>query len=342
MILGLLEEAIEAGARQKPACEILGLDPRTIERWRSQGVGDDGRAGARKAPQNKLSSKEREKLLKVVNEPEHRNLSPKQIVPRLADQGVYLASESTMYRVLREENQLQHRSASRPATHARPRELVATGPNQVWSWDITYLKSPILGRFFYLYLMVDVWSRKIVGAAVHPAERDELAAELLRVACAAEGVHEGQLTVHSDNGGPMKGATMVATLDRLGVRSSFSRPHVSDDNPYSESLFRTLKYRPEFPDGPFASLEAARDWVWHFVGWYNEEHRHSAIRFVTPAQRHAGEDVPILARRHAVYAAARTRHPERWSGDTRNWSPVDVVTLNPQRLPGAAGATGAA
>jgi transposase InsO family protein len=268
-------------------------------------------------------------VLEVVNRPEYRNRSPKQIVPSLADQGEYLVSESTMYRILHEEDQLKHRASSSAPARRRPRELVATTPNQVWSWDITYLKSPILGVFFYLYLVVDIFSRKIVAAEVHAAEDSEHAAELIEQACAAEGINPDQLALHSDNGGPMKGATLLATLQQLGVMPSFSRPRVSDDNPYSEALFRTAKYRPEYPNGPFDSLEAAREWVRWFVDWYDHQHLHSAIRFVTPAQRHAGEDAEILANRCAVYEAARTRHPERWSGNTRDWSRVEAVRLNP-------------
>ncbi len=235
-----------------------------------------------------------------------------------------------MYRVLREADQLKHRAASNPPTRHRPSELVATSPGQVWSWDITYLKSPVLGVFFYLYLVVDIFSRKVVAAEVHVAEDSERAAELIAQACAAEGIDPDQLALHSDNGSPMKGATLLATLQELGVMPSFSRPRVSDDNPFSEALFRTAKYRPEYPSGPFASLEAARAWVKWFIQWYNHEHLHSGIRFVTPAQRHAGEDVRILERRRAVYEAARARNPERWSGDVRDWSRINEVRLNPE------------
>jgi len=329
LILGLVIEAMDAGARQDKVCETLGVDVRTVQRWMKQEVGEDGRAGPKKPPANKLNEAERRAIMAMVNNSEYRDLSPKQIVPRLADQGMYLGSEATIYRIFRQEGQLQHRAPSKPATSNRPRELVATGPNQVWSWDITYLKSPISGAFYYLYMIVDVFSRKIVGQAVHDSECQYFAAALVEAACLAEGVDPDNLTIHSDNGGPMKGATMAATLERLGIMPSFSRPRVSDDNPYSESLFRTVKYRPEYPSGPFASLDAARTWVDWFVEWYNHEHLHSAIGFVTPAQRHTGEDRAILERRHEIYQQARARHPERWSGNTRDWSRVEVVRLNP-------------
>ena len=331
MTLGLLDEAVAAGAGQDRVCKTLGLDPRTVQRWRKQDIGEDGRAGPKTSPGNKLTATERAEVIRLVNSPEYRDLSPKQIVPRLADLGIYVASESTIYRILREQGLVKHRESSRaPAKRHRPTEYVATGPNQVWSWDITYLKAPVRGTFFYLYAVIDVWSRKLVGWAVHDRECADLASEMIHAACAAEGIRRDQLVLHSDNGGPMKGATLLVTLQALGVVPSFSRPRVSDDNPYSESFFRTTKYRPEYPRGPFDSLEAARAWVAWFERWYNDEHLHSAIRFVTPASRHDGKDADILAARKTVWEAARCRMPERWSGQLRNWTPVEQVVLNPE------------
>jgi putative transposase len=329
----LVEEAVRAGARRAAAAEILGLTVRTLQRWADQGPGsEDQRRGPHTEPANKLSAAERRRVLDVVNSPKYRDLAPAQIVPRLADEeGIYLASESTLYRVLREEKQLAHRQRSRPATSTRPAEQMATGPNQVYSWDITYLPGPVRGTFFYLYLILDVWSRKIVGAVVHDTECSDLASQLFEATCWREGLDPEGLVLHSDNGSPMKGATMLATLHRLGVIPSFSRPHVSDDNPYSEALFRTLKFRPEYPCVPFASLEAARAWVAAFIDWYNTEHRHSAIRYVTPAERHHGREEAVLERRRRIYEAARQEHPERWSGQVRNWTPIATVRLNPDR-----------
>lgn len=255
-------------------------------------------------------------------------MSPAQIVPRLADKGIYLASESTFYRLLNDMKMNRHRESSQPVTRTRPTEHVARGPNQVWSWDITYLPLQIRGLFLYLYLVLDVYSRKIVAWHVHDRESAELGADLVTEACFREGIKGGQIVLHSDNGGPMKGATMLAKLQDLGVIPSFSRPSVSDDNPYSESLFRTLKYRPHYPERRFADLNDARDWIEKFVHWYNHEHLHSGIRFVTPADRHDGKDHQILAGRDQVYQQARGRHPQRWSGKTRNWSAVEKVFLN--------------
>ncbi len=214
-------------------------------------------------------------------------------------------------------------------TRRRPASLVATGPNPIWTWDITDLATPVRGAFFYLYLIVDLFSRKIVGWEVHAQESAPYAAQLFRSAYLREAVSGAALTLHSDNGAPMKGATMRATLQRLGVVSSFSRPAVSNDNPYSEALFRTVKYTPAYPEGPFASLDAARSGVAHFVPWYNEVHYHSSIRFVTPGQRHREEEPAVLQQRAAVYEAARAQHPSRWSGEIRNWTPVGPVSLNP-------------
>lgn len=330
MTLSLIAEAVESGARLDVACEALGISARTVERWRS-GQAEDQRRGPKTAPPNKLSAQERRKVLSVVNSPRFRDLSPNQIVPLLADDGRYLASESTVYRILREEDLLQHRGRSRAPTRRRPTEHVATGPNQVWSWDITYLKSPVRGMFFYLYMIVDVWSRKVVGFEVHDAESPDLASDLVKATCADLGVDSEGIVLHSDNGGPMKGSTMVATLERLGILTSFSRPSVSDDNPFSEALFRTLKYRPEYPSRPFTDITAARAWVQGFVRWYNDEHLHSAIRFVTPSDRHSGREADVLAHRRSVYEFARTKRRERWARGVRNWSPVGVVYLNPEK-----------
>jgi putative transposase len=330
MIVLLVDEARAAGARYSRCCGVLGLSTRTLERWRAGGEAD-GRHGPHGVPSNKLSGAERANILETVNTAEFRDLSPNQIVPLLADRGCYMGSEATIYRILRDEEQLEHRGrAKAPVRHA-PRAHTATGPNQLWSWDITYLMTPVRGVFQYLYLMMDVWSRKIVGWAVHEEESAANAAQLLVNAARSENVNPAGIVLHSDNGGPMKGATMAATLERLGVLASFSRPGVSNDNPFSEALFRTFKYRPGYPRGAFASIAAAREWVRAFVRWYNTQHLHSAISFVTPADRHAGADVALLAARARVYEKARARRPDRWSGNVRNWAPQSEVFLNPER-----------
>jgi transposase InsO family protein len=331
-ILAMVDEARLAGARQRLACETIGMQVRTLQRWRSEPTVGDRRPQRVQQPANKLDELERQGILAVANSAEFGHLPPSQIVPRLADQGTYLASESTFYRVLTAANQVKHRNAARrTAESSKPRAVQATGPNQLYSWDITYLPTTVRGVYFYLYMFMDIYSRKIVGWQVYDEEKAVLAAEVVRDICTREKIRSGQVVLHSDNGSPMKGATMLATLQRLGVVPSFSRPSVSNDNPYSESLFKTLKYRPGYPEKTFSELVDARKWVTQFADWYNNEHRHSAIRFLTPAQRHAGKDDELLRRREAVYEAAKALYPGRWSGETRNWQPVRVVHLNPAK-----------
>lgn len=325
----MVSEAAEAGARRWKACEVLGISLRTLQRWqRCPGKGDQ-RRGPKSKPANSLSDQEKRVIVSVSNSYEFKDLSPAQIVPILADEGVYIASESSFYRVLRQKRLLAHRSRSKPARNSKPEEHVATGANQVWSWDITYLKSTIRGKFYYLYMVVDVWSRMIVGWEVHEKESAEHASTLITEASLRHGVDSEKLVLHSDNGGPMKGATMLATLHWLEISPSFSRPSVSNDNAYSESLFKTMKYRPGYPTAPFESIESAQEWVREFVQWYNFEHRHSGIQFVTPAARHYGDDELILEKRKEVYEEAKKRNPCRWaSGKIRNWEPIPEVTLN--------------
>jgi putative transposase len=332
-----IEQAQAAGARLKPACELAGIDLRTLQRWKA---GDGLTRGDRRpdavhaTPVHALSEAERAHLLAVANEPRFAEVPPSRIVPILADEGVYLASESSFHRVLRAEGQSGHRGrAKAPQATRPPTTHVATGPNVVWCWDMTFLPATVAGIWFYLYLILDLYSRKIVGFEVHERDSADHAAHLVRRTALAEGIHAAteKPVLHGDNGATLKATTVLAMLHWLGIKPSYSRPRVSDDNAYAESLFRTAKYRPEFPGQGFADLNAARAWAAGFVHWYNVEHRHSGIRYVTPAQRHAGEDRDLLAARHAVYVGAREANPRRWSGPTRNWTPVGAVTLNPER-----------
>ncbi len=308
------------------AAKLLGLTIRTLQRWAKNGM-TDKRKGSRAMPANKMSDNERQQIINTLKSPEFAELNPNQIVPRLADQGVFLGSESTMYRILRMLKMNIHRQASKPSQKASPVPLSADGPNQLWSWDISYLPSKVRGQFYYLYMVMDLYSRKAVGCQVYDSESGELAADLITDACIREKISKDQITLHSDNGSPMKSATMLAKLQDLGVMPSFSRPAISNDNPFSESLFKTLKYRPEYPEKPFENIVEARDWSHRFVNWYNSEHLHSGIRFVTPSDRHNGEDIVILANRDRIYKEARLRHPERWTKKTRNWKPATEVVL---------------
>lgn len=327
----LINTARKAGARLAPACQVVGICVRTYQRWTSNGnVRADQRPIAKRPqPANKLTPQERQRVLDICHQCEYACLPPGQIVPRLADQGTYVASESSFYRILHEADEQHHRGRSRkPRYLSPPQGHCASGPNKVWSWDITWLPTQIRGMFFYLYMIMDVYSRKIVGWEVHTLESSDLSAALVHKAILSEGCLLNPPVLHADNGGPQKGFTMKAKLEALGVTPSYSRPRVSNDNPYSESLFRTVKYRPQYPKKGFENIDTARKWVSRFVKWYNEEHRHSAIRYVTPCQRHKGEDQKILALRHRVYQQARQRRQNRWSGQTRNWQPVKEVWLN--------------
>ena len=308
----------------------MGISERTIQRWRQRRAGGkDQRQGPRSEPANKLNEHEEKKLLKKLNSPEFRNKSPRQVVPELAERGEYIASEATAYRVLRRHNMQHHRENRRTPKNNKPNELLATKPNQVMTWDITYLRGPIKGAFFYLYMVTDIFSRRIVAARVYETENDDNSAELFTALHTQESLVAGQVTLHSDNGGPMKGATIKATLEKLGILTSFSRPRVSNDNAYSESLFGTMKGVCHFPKDGFETLERAQAWVDSFVHWYNSEHRHSALNWVTPMARHTGRDVDQLKRRKATYNKARQRNPNRWSGNVRNCNPAPAVSLNP-------------
>ena len=332
-----IHTAHAAGARLRQACDTAGIDVRTLQRWKArQGlVSGDGRPEAvRPVPAHALSAAEREQILRVANEPHFADMPPARIVPMLADDGVYVASESSFQRVLRAHGQTRHRGRAKAPRQSRPPTThVATAPRQLWCWDMTFLPAEVTGRWFYLYLILDVYSRKIVGFEVHDSDDADHAAHLVKRTALVEGIHAmtAKPVLHGDNGATLKATTVLAMLHWLGVKPSYSSPRVSDDNAFVESLFRTAKYRPEFPAAGFADLSDVREWAREFVHWYNHEHRHSGIRYVSPAQRHAGHDGAILAARHELYCQARERNPRRWSRGTRNWTPIGAVTLNPER-----------
>lgn len=329
-----VNQAISAGARKHKACETIGLSIRTLQRWQIEGniCADKRTTILRPEPANKLSKKERTLIIETCNNEEFASLPPSQIVPILADRGEYIASESSFYRVLKDKNMLHHRGKAKATSgHKKPTSHTATKPNEVWSWDISYLPTNVIGQHYYLYMIEDIYSRKVVGWEVHTNESGEQAAELLERSVWSEKCRRQDLVLHSDNGAPMKSLTLQAKMHDLGVISSRSRPRVSNDNPYSESLFRTVKYCPRWPSEGFDSLEGARTWVKGFVYWYNNEHRHSRIKFVTPSQRHQGIDIELLEKRKALYQQKRNEHPERWSGDARNWNHEAAVELNPEQ-----------
>lgn len=336
-MVGNIAQAHASGSRVAPACALAGIDVRTLQRWKAMdGVarGDQRPHAVHPRPAHALSDAEQAQILSIANEPRFAALPPAQIVPILADEGRYIASESSFHRVLRAQAQTTHRGRAKSPTAVRaPTTHVATAPGQVWCWDVTWLASRVTGRWFYLYLILDLYSRKIVGHEVHDVESGEHAAHLVKRTALTEGVHAAghKPVLHGDNGASLKATTVLAMLHWLGIAPSYSRPRVSDDNAFVESLFRTAKYRPGYPVGGFADLDQARRWASDFVHWYNTDHRHSGIGFVAPAQRHAGQDRALLQGRDALYQVARERHPRRWSGTTRDWTPTDVVTLNPER-----------
>lgn len=332
----LIDEAVASGARLSKACEELGITERTYYRWvnnmKTYGSYEDRRPIAEHPePANKLSPEERQQVLDTVNDPKYASMPPCEIVPALADEGTYIASESTFYRILREEKMQNHRGRAAEPQHRPLSSHEATAPNQVYMWDITYLNGPVKGLFYYLYMIIDLFSRDIVGWEVWDTEDSEHASELIRRTCLKQGrLSTEPLVLHSDNGSPMKGATMLETLYKLGITPSNSRPRVSNDNPYAESIFKTLKYRPNYQPKGFASIEDAREWVELFVKWYRCEHHHSGICFLCPADLHEGRGQGMLEKRREVYELAKERHPERWNGRaTRNWTLPEVVYLNP-------------
>ncbi len=334
---------MDNGARMETACKVLGVAPRTLQRWQGRSTGD-ARRGPKTAPAHQLSDSEKDRIVQLVTQPAYRNLSPEQAVAKLASEGTYVCSERSLRRILKARRLDTYRQRSKPVRcRNRPHQYAAHEPLRVLSWDITYLRSAtVRGGFFYLYLFIDIWSRRIVGAEVHEAQQTELASALLSKVCRENAIDTEQLVVHADNGAPMKGATMLATMQFLGITPSFSRPSVSDDNAFVESLFRHLKYAPAYPRHGFADIEEARAWVARFVHWYNHEHLHSAIGLVTPDDRHHGRDLAILQARRETYALAQLQNPRRWTGAPRAWHRPAVVTLNPERLVAIVPATNAA
>jgi transposase InsO family protein len=336
-IVMLLQEGIKHGASAKAVANLFGLATRTLRRWglmiRAQGFSRDQRKGATRHVMHRFSEEERQQVLSTVNDPRFADLTPSQIVAILAEEGVYVGSESTIYRIMRQEGLLNHRGRSRPPREPRePPVLEATGIHQVLAWDITLLPGTVKGQFYYLYMVMDVWSRRIVGMEVHERECGELARDFFDRVCRDEGIRPDSTTVlHSDNGAPMRSMTLAVKLAELGIERSFSRPRVSNDNAYAESLFRTLKYHQSYPHRRFRDLLSVRAWADGFVEWYNAEHRHSGIKYVTPNQRHYGEADAICSIRQQTYEQARQQHPRRWARPPRDWSQPEIVQVNHPR-----------
>jgi len=312
------------------ACDVLSVSRSSVYRARQpQAPVAPGRV-----PESvrALSSTERDQVRDTLNSERFADQSPREVYATLLDEGTYLCSPSTMYRVLAEHaevrerrNQLQHPVYTKP-------ELLATQPNQVWSWDITKLLGPTKWTYYYLYVMLDIFSRYVVGWLLAERETSALAELLIREACAKQQIQAAQLTIHADRGGPMIAKPVALLMSDLGVTKSHSRPHVSNDNPFSEAQFKTLKYRPDYPER-FGSLPDARTWAQAFFPWYNDEHHHSGLGYMTPKAIHYGEAMQLWVKRQAALELACAAHPERFvKGAPVPPALPTTVWINPPKL----------
>lgn len=326
LAVDLITEAIKSKARIWKACEALEISVTTFDRWRS-GMLTDSRKGAEKVVPRKLTPEEEKLIIDTCCSKDYRDLNPYKVHASLLDEGCYIASTSSFYRVLGKHKLLSHRGNTRPPQkRTPPPERKATGPNQVWTWDITYLKTDIRGLFFYAYVIIDIWDRSIVKWAIHDREADSHSQELFQ--CALLENHNPNVFVHSDNGSVMKGVTLMALFYDLGICNSYSRPRVSNDNPFIESFFKTLKYGASYPH-KFPNLLVAREWFALFVDGYNSTHSHSGINFITPQQMRSGEYKKIAKNRNTVMLEASVLNPCRWSNHVKQLSEEHVVYLNP-------------
>jgi putative transposase len=322
-------ERLGATVGLKRACDSLGVSRGTLYRHRARGAQPAGEVASRPPPPLKLEPEERQAVLDLLHSERFVDASPHTIHATVLDEGHYPCSVRTMYRLLAEEGEVrERRNVLHHPQYAKP-ELLATGPNQLWSWDITKLKGPAKWTYFHLYVILDVFSRYVVGWMVATRESAALAEKLIGETCTKQGIARGQLTVHADRGSSMTSKSVAFLLADLGVTKTHSRPHVSNDNPFSEAQFKTLKYRPEFPQR-FGSLEDARAHCRGFFRWYNTEHRHSGIAFMTPADVHHGRVTQIIEIRTQALSAAYDANPSRFKGKRPEPKlPPEAVWINP-------------
>ena len=315
-----------------PLCQSLDLSRATLYRWRRPKLARGPKPPRARHPRS-LRPVERQAILDTLHSERFCDASPAEVHATLLEEETYLASPRTMYRVLAEANEVrERRDQLQHPPYAKP-ELLATQPNQVWSWDITKLKGPIKWSYFYLYVILDIFSRYVVGWMVAAGEGARLAERLLEDTCSKQNIQPGQLIIHADRGPAMTSKTVALLFSDLDILRSHSRPHVSDDNPFSESHFRTLKYQPDFPDR-FGSLEHARQVCRPLLAWYNTQHHHSGLAFLTPATVHQGRADQVLEARHHVRLAAYAAHPERFvNGPPRRQSLPSAVWINPPEKP---------
>ena len=329
-LIDFIKLAQSYGVKTATACMCAGISEKSFYRWKNLSK-DDRRYGPH-IVHNKLSEDETEKAIKIICSEEFQDLPPSQIVPKLLDRGIYVCSESTMHRILKKKNLNTRRTKTKShnkKNNTKP-VIISSAPNEVWSWDITYLKTSINGRFFFLYLAMDIFSRFIVAGKVYEKESGENASEFIEIAALNEDLKKTDVKLHSDNGSPMKSASLRIKLIDLGIIPSYSRPSVSNDNPFSESLFRTLKYMPKYPSKKgFETIEEANQWVDNFIHWYNYQHQHSGIKFCTPHQRHKQQDIQILKKREIVMMDAKKENPLRWPNKkTKNFEYISNVYIN--------------
>jgi len=302
-------EAIAQGISERRTCKYLELNRKTIQNWRKNGIQDKRKGSVRFVP-HKLTEIEEQAFYNAAMKSRFADRTPEQIVATLAEEGLYYGSPSTLYRILRKRKLLKHRaSTKKPVKSNKAVSVYVTAPNQVWAWDITWLKTDVVGLFKYAYTIIDLYDRSIVGWAIEDSESDTHARRLFeRVIRTLAIVPQ---FIHADNGGPMRGVSLAAFLDSLCITRSYSRPRCSNDNAFIESWHKTLKYTPRYP-GYFTSLEHARTWYADFVHWYNHEHQHSALGYVTPNQRRTGEASAIYAKRNQTMLMAQQKNPSRW------------------------------
>ena len=326
MAVELIIEANTNGARIFKACKALEISVSTFERWR-KGKIVDSRKGSFKKVSRKLTKEEEAEIIAICCSKEYKDSNPYKIHASLLDKNVYIASIRSFYRILEKKNLLHHRGNTKPGQkHNAPPEKEATGPNQVWCWDITYLPTDIRGLFYYAYVIIDIWDRSIVKWNIHDREDDTLSNELFQQALRDNNYPD--VSIHSDNGNPMKGISLMTLFYDLGICNSYSRPRVSNDNPFIESWFKTLKYSVSYPK-KFSTLQDSRKWFAQFVDSYNTTHSHSGLHFITPYDIRHGKYKSIVKNRNAVMLEARKKNPGRWSNNVKQLPEKHVVYLNP-------------
>jgi putative transposase len=324
-------EVLAPDVGTKSACKAFGISRAGLYRRRVVSAAPR-LVKKRSAPPRALSEPEKQDVLETLHSERFQDMAPHEVYATLLDEERYLCSIRTMYRILEENTEVkERRNQLRHPDYKKP-ELLATGPNQVWSWDITKLLGPVKWSYFHLYVILDIFSRYVVGWMVAPCESATLAKQLIEETCSKQNIQKQQLTIHADRGSSMKSKPVAFLMADLGITKTHSRPHTSDDNPFSEAQFKTLKYRPDFPDR-FGCIEDARQFCRAFFPWYNNEHKHTGINLLSPTDVHHGEAESIVASRQIVLNTAYALHPERFVRKMPEHKPMQqAVWINPPKL----------